>query len=59
MLLIPDTFAAAQHAADKGFITADRLALILKERNEDKKAPTPLEQAVLPEQVIEAKKSEA
>lgn len=58
MLMVPDTFAAAQHAADKGFITADRLALILKERDEDKQAPTPLEQAVLPEQMIEAKKAD-
>jgi phosphatidate phosphatase APP1 len=58
MLMVSDTFAAAQNAADKGFITADRLALVLKERDEDKQAPTPLEQAVLPEQMIEAKKSE-
>lgn len=49
MVMVPDTFAAAQHAADQGFITADRLATILKERNEDKQAPTPLEQAVMPQ----------
>ena len=58
MRMVSDTFAAAQHAADKGFITADRLALVLKERDEDKQAPTPLEQAVLPEQMIEAKKAD-
>lgn len=49
MVVVKDTFAAAQHAADKGFITAERLTTILKERDEDKQAPTPLEQALKPE----------
>jgi hypothetical protein len=49
MVVVKDTFAAAQHAADKGFITSEWLAAIFKERNEDKAAPTPLEQALKPE----------
>lgn len=49
MLMIPDTFEAARHAADKGYITADRLALIMQERDKDHEAPTPLEQAVMPD----------
>jgi phosphatidate phosphatase APP1 len=49
MVVVPDTFVAAQHAADKGFITPERLVTILNERNEDKQAPTPLEQALKPE----------
>lgn len=53
MVVVQDTFAAAQHAADKGFITPEKLAAILKERDEDKQAPTPLEAAVKPD-VLEA-----
>lgn len=49
MVVVRDTFAAAQHAADKGFITSEWLAAIFEERNEDKEAPTPLEQALKPE----------
>lgn len=49
MVLVPDTFVAAQHAAEKGFITPEKLAVILKERDEDKEAPTPLEVAVKPD----------
>lgn len=49
MIFVEDTFVAAQHAADQGFITDDQLALVLKERNEDKQAPTALEQAIMPE----------
>lgn len=49
MVLVKDTFAAAQHAAEKGFITPEKLADILKERDEDKQAPTPLEAAVKPD----------
>lgn len=49
MVVVEDTFAAAKHAAEKGFITPEKLADILKERNEDKQAPTPLEQAIMPD----------
>lgn len=49
MVVVKDTFAAAQHAADKGYITSEWLAKIFEERNEDKAAPTPLEQALKPE----------
>jgi phosphatidate phosphatase APP1 len=49
MVVVKDTFAAALHAADKGFITPERLATILEERNEDRQAPTPLEQVLKPE----------
>lgn len=48
MVVVADTFMAAQHAAEKGFITPEKLADILKERNEDKQAPTPLEAAIKP-----------
>ena len=49
MVVVEDTFAAAKHAAEKGFITPEKLAEILKERNEDKQAPTPLEAAIKPD----------
>jgi phosphatidate phosphatase APP1 len=48
MVTVKDTFAAAQHAADKGFITPQYLADILKERDADKQAPPPLAQALKP-----------
>jgi phosphatidate phosphatase APP1 len=49
MVVVEDTFAAARHAAEKGFITPEKLLEILKERNEDKQAPTPLEAAIRPD----------
>jgi phosphatidate phosphatase APP1 len=46
MLLIPDSYYAAEHAAKRGLIHPDALPTIREERNEDQEAPTPLEQAL-------------
>jgi len=48
MLTVKDTLAAAVHAADHGFIDPDALDAIAADTEEDRKAPTPLEQAVIP-----------
>jgi phosphatidate phosphatase APP1 len=46
MLLVQDSYAAAKHAADRGFIHPDALPTIREERNEDLQAPTPVQQAL-------------
>jgi phosphatidate phosphatase APP1 len=46
MLLIPDSYYAAEHATKIGLIHPDALPTIREERNEDQEAPTPLEQAL-------------
>ncbi len=46
MVVVPDSYEAAKHATKLGLIHPDALAGILAERNEDKQAPTPLEQAL-------------
>lgn len=46
MLVVPDSYAAATHAAEIGLIHPDALPTIREERNEDQQAPTPLEQAL-------------
>lgn len=46
MLLIPDSYYAAEHASKLGLIHPDALPTIREERNEDQQAPTPLEQAL-------------
>lgn len=46
MLLIPDSYYAAEHACKLGLIHPDALPTIRDERNEDQEAPTPLEQAL-------------
>jgi len=48
MLFVQDTLGASLHATQKGYILPEKLPEIQKERNEDKKAPTPLEQALNP-----------
>jgi phosphatidate phosphatase APP1 len=49
MLFVPDTLGASLHATQKGYILPEKLPEIQQERNEDKKAPTPLEQALNPQ----------
>lgn len=44
MLLVKDSAAAAEHAAARGFTLPQTLPEVRQEREEDKKAPTPLEQ---------------
>ncbi|MDP9310558.1 MAG: DUF2183 domain-containing protein [Chloroflexota bacterium] len=44
MVLVADTVAAAEHAARKGFITADALPDIRAEKRKDEQAPTIAEQ---------------
>jgi phosphatidate phosphatase APP1 len=46
MLLAPDSYTAAQHAANHGWIHPNTLPTIREERNEDQQAPTPLEEAL-------------
>ncbi len=48
MLFVEDTLGASLHATEKGYILPEKLPEIQEERNEDKKAPTPLEQALNP-----------
>ncbi|NLX11661.1 MAG: DUF2183 domain-containing protein [Chloroflexi bacterium] len=43
MLLVPDTIAAAVHAVQRGYISADALPAIREERDEDEKAPEGVE----------------
>lgn len=44
MLLVPDTGAAAAHAAEQGFITPEALPAIREERKEDQKAVSPVDE---------------
>lgn len=46
MLLVQDSYSAAKHAAERGFIHPDALPTIREERNEDLQAPTPVQQAL-------------
>ncbi len=46
MLVVADSYAAAQHAAEYGLIHPDALPAIHAARNEDLQAPTPVEQAL-------------
>lgn len=46
LLLVADTFAAATHAAQHGYIDPARLALIHDDRMRDAAPPSPIEQAV-------------
>lgn len=46
MLLVEDSYSAAKHAAEQGFIHPDALPTIREERNEDLQAPTPVQQAL-------------
>jgi phosphatidate phosphatase APP1 len=46
MLLVPDTVAAAVHAVERGFISADALPAIQQERKEDKREPDPVEKVL-------------
>lgn len=46
MLLVKDSYEAAEHAAALGLIHPDALPEIREERNEDVQAPTPVEQAL-------------
>ena len=48
MLFVKDTLGASLHAIEKGYIKPEKLPEIEEERNEDKQAPTPLEQALNP-----------
>jgi len=48
MLFVADTLSASLHALQQGFILPEKLPDIQQERNEDKQAPTPLEQALNP-----------
>ncbi len=48
LLLVPDSYAAAEHAAAQGFIPPEALPDIRRERDEDEQAPTPLQQALNP-----------
>jgi phosphatidate phosphatase APP1 len=46
VLLAKDSYAAAKHAAENGLIHPDALPTIREERDEDKQAPTPTQQAL-------------
>ncbi len=46
MVLVPDTFAAAQHAVEKGFFTQESLSYILEEKIKDESKPDPIERLV-------------
>jgi phosphatidate phosphatase APP1 len=46
MIFVPDTYAAALHAAEIGLIAHESLPTIRVEKDEDKAAPTPLEEAI-------------
>ncbi len=46
MVLAGDSYQAAQHAASHGFIHPDALPAIREARNEDRSAPTPVQQAL-------------
>jgi phosphatidate phosphatase APP1 len=48
MVFVEDTLGASLHATEKGYILPEKLPEIQEERNEDKQAPTPLEQALNP-----------
>jgi phosphatidate phosphatase APP1 len=59
MLAVKDTMAAAVHASTNGYINPDSLPSIGEETAEDKQAPTPLEQALKPQdQPVEVKPPE-
>lgn len=49
MLTVPDTMAAAIHAAANGYMLSDMLPKVSEEVKEDKQAATPLEQALKPD----------
>lgn len=44
--LVQDSYAAAQHAAEIGLIHPDALPAIREQRDEDRQAPTPVQQAL-------------
>jgi phosphatidate phosphatase APP1 len=46
MALVPDSIAAAEHAAARGFLSHDALPAIRQETAEDKAAPTDVEQVL-------------
>lgn len=46
MLLVPDTVAAAVHAAEHGWISPDALPAIRQERREDTRPPEPVEKVI-------------
>src|SRR5664279_264350 len=46
MVLVTDSYAAAQHAAEHGLIHPDALPTIRAARNQDVQAPTPVQQAL-------------
>jgi phosphatidate phosphatase APP1 len=46
MLLVPDTYAAALHAAERGYISAESLTAIRAAQTEDNNPPTPTEALV-------------
>jgi hypothetical protein len=59
MLLVPDTVAAAEHAAAAGFIGADAVALVRAEKRKDESAPTIAEQMPVMGTVAETAASDA
>jgi phosphatidate phosphatase APP1 len=46
ILLVQDSYAAAKHAAEYGLIHPDALPTIREQRDEDRQAPTPVQQAL-------------
>jgi phosphatidate phosphatase APP1 len=46
IVLVKDSYEAAKHAAENGLIHPDALPTIREARNEDKQAPTPVQQAL-------------
>lgn len=46
MLFLEDTLAASKHALERGYIRPQEMSEIREERDQDKEAPTPLEQAL-------------
>jgi phosphatidate phosphatase APP1 len=46
ILLVQDSYAAAKHAADHGLIHPDALPTIREQRDEDRQAKTPVQQAL-------------
>ena len=59
LLGVTDTVAAAVHASTHGWISPDALPIISEDTDEDKKAPTPLEEAINPGLQAEARAAEA
>jgi phosphatidate phosphatase APP1 len=53
MVFAPDTLGASNHALERGYILPEKLPEIREEREQDKQAQTPLEQALQPEKTKE------